>query len=103
MVERQDAGSIFRTDAATQQEWNIVIIFIQNLPVKLLTTSAHRLTFGVEKKVVNSAYILLVFLNVPRSGNTDGLDYLHIPPCFAQLLTQLPALVSMHLHRIQGE
>ena len=67
MMERQDTGSIFRTYAATQQEWNIAIIFIQYLPVKLLTTSAHRLTFGVEKEVVNSAYILLIFLNVPGS------------------------------------
>ena len=103
MVERQDAGSIFRTDAATQQEWNIAIIFIQNLPVKLLTTSAHRLTFGVEKEIVNSAYILLIFLNVPGIGNTNGFDYLHIPLCCTQLLTLFPTLASMHLHRIQRE
>ena len=103
MMERQDAGSIFRTDAATQQEWNIAIIFIQNLPVKLLTTSAHRLTFGVEKEVVNSAYILLILLNVPGIGNTNSFDYLHIPLCCTQLFTQFPALASMHLHRIQRE
>ena len=71
MMERHDAGSIFRTDAATQQEWNIAIIFIQYLPVKLLTTSAHRLTFGVEKEVVNSAYILLIFLNFPATQNLN--------------------------------
>ncbi len=64
MMEVSDSLYIFRSYSTTQEEWNIAIVILQNLPIKLLTTSTHRLTFGVEKEVVNSAYVLLIFLDI---------------------------------------
>lgn len=64
MMEGMETGCIFRSDAATQEEWDFAIVLLQNLPIKLLATSPHRLAFGVEKEEVNSTYILLIFLNV---------------------------------------
>jgi len=64
MMEGMETGCIIRSDAATQEEWDFAIVLLQNLPIKLPATSPHRLAFGVEKEEVNSAYILLIFLNV---------------------------------------
>lgn len=61
MMKGMEAGCIFRSDAATQEEWDFAIVLLQNLPIKLLAASTHRLAFGVEKEEVNSAYILLIF------------------------------------------
>ena len=64
MLEGFQPFYIFRSDTATQEEWGLAIVLLQNLPIKLLTTSTDRLTFGVEKEEVNSAYILLIFLDI---------------------------------------
>lgn len=74
MMEGMEAGCIFRSDAATQEEWDFAIVLLQNLPIKQLAASPHRLAFGVEKEEVNSAYILLIFLNVGGIRYTDCLD-----------------------------
>ena len=57
MMEGMEAGCIFRSDAATQEEWDFAIVLLQNLPIKLLTTSTHRLAFVVVKAAVSRAYI----------------------------------------------
>ena len=100
MMEVPDSLYILRPYSTTQDEWNIAIIILQNLPIKLLTTSTHRFTLGIEKEVINSAYVFLIFLDIPGCGNADSLDNFQQAILLMKQFTEFAALISMQLHGI---